>query len=168
MVNKEIQELLEKIIEVSSTSRKDNSILYNFSIFGRDVECNISVVEQNGEKNSICKFKFCSDRKFYDMITPILKAFNEHNDVVFSDFVDVNQDNIVTFRLLTDTNDQFTLDGLTFEDAYYIKDILNSMNSDTHIGKSSSDFNDSGKVNIGLIFIIILLVIFIAGFVYFF
>lgn len=138
--NKEYNLLLEDIRELSKVSDKDNSILFEFSKRDDIMNSRISILENNGtSKQELINAKFDITNKFQSFITPILDEFVKDNEIALNDFVDVNADNIVTYRIVTYNNDQMTVDGLTFDDGFFIQNHVSNMNSKS---------NDKAKVKV--------------------
>lgn len=148
------KDLINEIIEISKMSTKENSILYNFSINDKTIKYIISIVDYNGDKKILKSNKINISEKFYHFITPLLKDFIKNNNIVLNDFVDMNKDNIVTYRLITDNNDQFCIDGLTFEDSAYIRDVVSEINLE-------NDINNEGAVSTIFIVTIIVILVFV-------
>ena len=127
--NVEFKKLLADIREISKISDKDNSILFDFSKRDDSMVSRISILENNGtSKEELSTAKFDITNKFQSFITPVLDEFIKGNEIALNDFVDVNGDNIVTYRLITYNNDQLTVDGLTFDDGFFIKNYVDSKN----------------------------------------
>lgn len=128
--NKEYKLLLDDIRELSKVSNKDNSILFDFSKRDNTMSSRISILENSGtSKQELINAKFDITNKFQSFITPILDEFVKDNEIALNDFVDVNGDNIVTYRIVTYNNDQMTVDGLTFDDAFYIQNHVGDINA---------------------------------------
>ncbi len=163
-MDKNYEGIIDKVVDISKTSTKDNSIIYQFFIKENYVDSTISVIERSGEKKVIRKDKIYLEGKFYRFITPLLKKFTDSNKIIHNDFVDMNKDNIVAYRLITENNDQFTVDGLTFEDAYYIRDIVSTLKvNNTEVPKVLKLTNNKGATNPYLIIFIIVVVIVVAA-----
>ena len=127
--NLEFKKLLADIKEISKISDKDNSILFDFSKRDDSISSRISILKNKGiSKEELATAKFDITNKFQSFITPVLDEFIKGNEIVLNDFADVNGDNIVTYRLITYNNDQLTVDGLTFDDAFFIKNYVDSKN----------------------------------------
>lgn len=156
-MNNMYKDIIDKIISFSNESNKENSIIYRISLKEKNILCNISLVDINGNKKQLMNQNIKLENKFYNFINPMLKSFIDNNEIILNDFVDMNGDNIVTYRLITSNNDQLTIDGLTFEDSSYIKDIINNYSS------NSVSLDNSGKVDALFVITIAILFIFIIG-----
>ena len=150
------REVIEKIIEISKTSTKENSILYNISVNDNNIQCNVSIVDQLGNSKILFEQNIEIKNKFYYFLTPLIKSFSENNKILFTDFVDIDADNYVTFRLLTENNDLLTIDKLTFEDTSYVRDLVQKLNIDI---KDKKELNEKGSVNNLLVITLILITI---------
>lgn len=157
--NPEYEQLLEDIREISKMSSKDNSILFDFRYKDDEIKSYISLIDHSGTKEELKEVKFDVKNRFQSFITPLIKAFNESNEIVFNDFVDVNTDNLVTFRMITENNDQFTVDGLTFEDAYYLQDVTSDLKIKENDAPKVLVMNNRGAVNIWIILLSIVLLV---------
>lgn len=134
----EYKKLLDDIRELSKVSNKDNSVLFDFSKRDNTMTTRISILENNGSsKAELITAKFDITNKFQSFITPVLDEFVKDNEIALNDFVDVNGDNIVTYRVITYNNDQLTVDGLTFDDGFFIQN---------HIASKDSKSLDKAKV----------------------
>jgi len=155
----EYEKLINDVVEISKLSTKENSILYNFSLDKDSVKSNISIVDLTGEKKVLKTSKFNLESKFYNFVNPLLEEFIDNNEIVLSDFVDMDADNIVTYRLITSNNDQFTIDGLTFEDANYIRDVVSDLKtSKRDKPKVLTLEDDSGTANIWFVITLVILI----------
>ena len=150
------EKIVDKVVEISKLTSKENSILYEFSLNDKMIDMNISLINHSGEKKLLDSDSVNVENKFNTFITPLIKEFCDKNKIVLNDFVDINEDNIVTYRLITDNNDQLSIDGLTFEDANYIRDVVDEINRDNPKVFVLSD--DKGAANIWFVITIIILI----------
>lgn len=166
--NLEYKQLIEDIKEISKMSNKDNSILFDFSKREDEIRSTISIYDHNGSKEELKTVRFNVENKFQSFIIPILDTFISNNDISLNDFVDVNGDNYVTYRLITYRNDQLTIDGLTFDDGFFIKSHVEEKNINSCENGKSLVLNKKGITSTYiLIAIISILSIMIALLVYF-
>lgn len=158
------KEYINRIIEISKTSTKENSLLYNFEIKDDVVQNTITLIEMDGSKKELENSKFYHGNNFYNyFLSPLMKEFLNSNYVVFDDIVDIDSDNKVTYRLITDNNDLFTVNGLSFEDTSYISNVLKDYKENKQSLEQSKVLvkNNSGKINVYLLMLLISLVGFI-------
>ena len=167
--NVEFKKLLADIREISKISDRDNSILFDFSKRDDSMVSRISILENNGtSKEELSTAKFDITNKFQSFITPVLDEFIKGNEIALNDFVDVNGDNIVTYRLITYNNDQLTVDGLTFDDGFFIKNYVDSKNLKNNDSPKALTLNNKGMMSTyRLIAIITVLSMIIGLLVYF-
>lgn len=167
--NLEFKKLLADIKEISKISDKDNSILFDFSKRDNSMISRISILENNGtSKEELATAKFDITNKFQSFITPVLDEFIKGNEIALNDFVDVNGDNIVTYRLITYNNDQLTVDGLTFDDGFFIKNYVDSKNIKNNDSPKTLTLNNKGMMSTYILIAIITVLSMIIGLLVYF
>ena len=167
--NLEFKKLLADIKEISKISDKDNSILFDFSKRDDSMVSRISILENNGtSKEELSTAKFDITNKFQSFITPVLDEFIKGNEIALNDFVDVNGDNIVTYRLITYNNDQLTVDGLTFDDGFFIKNYVDSKNIKNNDSPKTLTLNNKGMMSTYILIAIITVLSMIIGLLVYF
>lgn len=167
--NVEFKKLLADIREISKISDKDNSILFDFSKRDDSMVSRISILENNGtSKEELSTAKFDITNKFQSFITPVLDEFIKGNEIALNDFVDVNGDNIVTYRLITYNNDQLTVDGLTFDDGFFIKNYVDSKNIKNNDSPKTLTLNNKGMMSTYILIAIITVLSIIIGLLVYF
>ena len=150
------KEILEDLVKYSKMSTKNDSYIYKFKVIdNKDLLVEYIKISTLGNEERLKSTKISIEGKVRTVITQIIEQFSKVNKIYYTDFVDVNEDNYVTFRIITDTNDQLTIDELLFDDAYYLKDLVTNLKID------SLNTNTSGIVNSLLIVVIVLLVLLI-------
>jgi len=166
--NKEYKQLLLDIKEISKISSKDNIIEFNFIKREDNVRVMISIFEQNGDKEELETMNFDVENRFQSFITPILDTYIDNNKISVNDFVDTNADNFVEYRLITYNNDQLIIDGLTFDDGFFIQEYVDKKNIDYSEGEKQLSLNKKGMTNTYvLITLISIISVMIALLVYF-
>ena len=167
--NVEFKRLLADIREISKISDRDNSILFDFSKRDDSMVSRISILENNGtSKEELSTAKFDITNKFQSFITPVLDEFIKGNEIALNDFVDVNGDNIVTYRLITYNNDQLTVDGLTFDDGFFIKNYVDSKNLKNNDSPKTLTLNNKGMMSTYILIAIITVLSIIIGLLVYF
>lgn len=167
--NVEFKKLLADIREISKISDRDNSILFDFSKRDDSMVSRISILENNGtSKEELSTAKFDITNKFQSFITPVLDEFIKGNEIALNDFVDVNGDNIVTYRLITYNNDQLTVDGLTFDDGFFIKNYVDSKNLKNNDSPKTLTLNNKGMMSTYILIAIITVLSIIIGLLVYF
>ncbi len=152
------KDYINNIIEISKTSTKENSLLYNFEIDNNTIHNTVTLIEIDGTKKLLKSGNFNLSNNFYNyFLNPLMNEFTKSNNVVFDDIVDIDRDNKVTYRLITDNNDLFTVNGLSFEDTSYISNVLGDVRSKKHELEQSKVLikNRSGKINVFLLMCLI-------------
>lgn len=167
--NVEFKKLLADIREISKISDRDNSILFDFSKRDDSMVSRISILENNGtSKEELSTAKFDITNKFQSFIIPVLDEFIKGNEIALNDFVDVNGDNIVTYRLITYNNDQLTVDGLTFDDGFFIKNYVDSKNIKNNDSPKTLTLNNKGMMSTYILIAIITVLSIIIGLLVYF
>lgn len=158
-------EYIEKIINVFRLSSKESSIIFSLRIIENKCLIKLSIVKQNGDREEFNDISLKCDEVFYNKFIEVLvDKFLKNIDVVAKDIVNLDEDSLVTLRLITENNDLFSIDGL--EKDYASK--LFNINNNLYDGIIENT-NNAGVGNI-LIFalIIVIVVILITLFIYLF
>lgn len=152
-------EYIEKILNIFRLSNKESSIIFDLKI--KDYKCviRLSIVRQNGEREEFSDTTFNCDESFYKNFLDVLVSnFMGSVEVTTKDIVNLSDDSLVTFRLITDNNDLFSIDGLSEEHAKYLIS-LDEIQEDKFL--STTNNNGMGNVWMFLLMVIILVVAFI-------
>ena len=128
---KDFDEYIRDVIEISTQSNKDNSIHYGFEMRKDFITNRISLVDNKSGKMELLK------EVMSHFLSPFLYQFIDNNVIVSHNVVDLNNDNLLTYRFLTDTNDLLSINGLTFEDTSYISDLVEDLDM---------NHSDEGKI----------------------
>lgn len=127
---------INQIVNIFSLSKKEKSILFEMKIENYMAKMKLFIVSQMGTEEKFrdvfmkCDSSFCHSflmplvQKIYCMI-PIKKK-----DIVFS-----SDESLVTFRLISENNDLFSVDGLSSDDA---KSLMKSLDN---ISQKMKEFN---------------------------
>ena len=100
-------------------------------------------------------------------VSIIIFGLNDE-DTNFKDIVNLDGDSLVAYRMVTDDNDLFTIDGLNLEDAYHLKELCSDdFQSEAKGIHQISDTHGIGSFKMFLLMIFILTVSFV-GIVAFF
>ena len=161
------EEYIENILSISALSDKDHYIFYKFNI--RDNICydEVFMLNQSGEKGELGKKNFKVNDNFYEIfIRNLVNKFYDNNSINAKDVI--YNDDIGTFRMITNNEDIFTITGLSKEQNEELLDMLNSKNhKENKSNEENKEYvisNNTGKVNYLLIVsIIIVLLILIIG-----
>lgn len=164
LLNKSIEEnnyeeYIEKILNIFRLSSKESSIIFSLKI--KDYKCTmkLSIVRQNGDREEFSDTLFDCNEVFYQKFLDVLVSrFLGSVDVATKDIVNLDDDSLVTFRLITGNNDLFSVDGLSEEHAKYLLG-LNEKDDDKYLNASNN--NGIGNVWMFILMIIILVITFI-------
>lgn len=162
----EIKKYLDDVIDISKNSTKDNYIIYDFVIQDDIIKSTICSYNQNGDKKVLRREKLSVDGKFFNFFTPLIESFSKYNNVVNENISDTDSDNLVTYRLITDNNDQLCIDGLTFQDVSVVRDSFS--NSNVHDKPKTLTLSNTGKIDFYVVIIVfIIFLILLATIIYF-
>ena len=134
-----------------------NEDSYNEYIDNNNCLIKLSIVNQNGEKEEFNDKTFKCDEVFYkDFLNILIKRFNEEIEVVTKDIVNLDDDSLVTLRLLTKNNDLFSVDGLREDRANYL---LSLIDDDFKYTLLLEDEMGIGNLKIFTLIILILIIV---------
>lgn len=164
LLNKSIEEnnyeeYIEKILNIFRLSSKESSIIFSLKI--KDYKCTmkLSIVRQNGDREEFSDTLFDCNEVFYQKFLDVLVSrFLGSVEVATKDIVNLDDDSLVTFRLITGNNDLFSVDGLSEEHAKCLLG-LNEKDDDKYL--SASNNNGIGNVWMFILMIIIIVITFI-------
>ena len=153
------EDYIENILSISALSDKEHYIFYSFNI--KDNVCfdEVYMLNQQGEKGEFGNRNFNYNEDFYEkFLKKLVDKFNKANSINSKDVI-YNDDNI-TFRMITDNKDIFTISGLDKNKSEELLDIVK--NKDHKENKEYVLTNNSGKVNyliLAFIAVLILLIL---------
>lgn len=153
------EEYIEKILNIFRLSSKESSIIFDLKI--KDYKCfiKLAIVKQNGEREEFSDTTMKCDEVFYQKFLDVLiKDFLGSVDVVTKDVVDLSDDTLVTFRLITKNNDLFSVDGLSKEHARYLLG-LEEKKDDKYL--NVIDNNGVGNIWMFILMITVLVIVFV-------
>lgn len=154
------EEYIEKIINIFRLSSKESSIIFDLKI--KDYTCviKLSIVKQNGEREEFSDTTFKCDQSFYQKFLDVLVSeFLGSTKVVTKDIVSLSDDSLVTFRLITDNNDLFSVDGLSEEHAKYLLG-LDKKDDDKYLNATRNS-QGIGSIWMFILMIIVLIIAFV-------
>ena len=155
----EYEDYIENILSISALSDKEHYIFYSFNI--KDNVCfdEVYMLNQQGEKGEFGNKNFNYNDDFYEkFLKKLVDKFNKANSINSKDII-YNDDN-VTFRMITDNKDIFTISGLDKDKSEELLDIVK--NKDHKENKEYVLTNNSGKANyliLAFIAVLILLIL---------
>jgi hypothetical protein len=154
------EEYIDKIINIFRLSSKESSILFDLVI--KDYKCTmkLSVVSQNGDREEFSDAIFKCDENFYkNFLDVLVKEFIDNNNITVKDIVNLDNDSLVTFRLITDNNDLFTVDGLSLEHAKHLDSLKDR--DDNKIFLDVPNNSGVGNIWIFLLMVVVIVIVFL-------
>ena len=124
LTKNEYNDYIDKILNIYRLSNKDSSILFNIKIENLKCYCSMSIIGRNGDKQEFSDVILDFDNSLFpEFIDILVFKFNRDIRVKVKDIVNLDQDELVAYRMITDNNDLFSIDGLSLEDANHLKKI---------------------------------------------
>ena len=155
------EEYIDKIVNVFRLSSKSRSILFDLKIKDYKALIKLSIISQNGEKEEFTDVILKCDDVFYKkFLIPLVKKVDDNGDVIIKDILNISDNSLVTFRMITRNNDMFSIDGLSEDDANSLMKVINQ-NEENDAGKLISNSAGSGNLMFFLFMIGLLAIAFI-------
>ena len=155
------EEYIDKIVNVFRLSSKSRSILFDLKIKDYKALIKLSIISQNGEKEEFTDVILKCDDVFYkEFLIPLVKKVDDNGDVIIKDILNISDNSLVTFRMITRNNDMFSIDGLSEDDANSLLKVINQ-NEENDAGKLISNSAGSGNLMFFLFMIGLLAIAFI-------
>ena len=155
------EEYLNKVLELTKMTTKENSILVSFSIEDGKCQSKVELLEQDGTKGDTKSVSFaCTDSFYTNFLEVLVKEYSSSIDIVLVDIIDMDGDNQFTFRMVGESNDLFSIDGISKDYAYKLKNIVESIRESKVTINNSSEAgisNAFGLVMLGSIMVVIFL-----------
>lgn len=124
-------EYIDKIISIFKLSVKESSIIFNMKINDSESIIKLSIVNQDGKREEFTDTNFKCDDNFYkNFLDLLVEKFVMNVCVVSKDIVNLDGDSFLTFRLITENNDLFIIDGLSDDNANHLISICCRENID--------------------------------------
>ena len=119
-------EYVDKIINIFRLSNKESSIILEINMIDYKAINKLSIISNNGEKQEFTDEVFKCDEDFFNnLIIVLINTLNERVKIVVKDILNEEDSDLVTFRMLTDNNDIFTITGLSKDDGNNLLKIVN-------------------------------------------
>ena len=156
-------EYIEKILNIHRLSSQDSSILFNIKIENYKCYCSMSIIGRAGDKQEFSDVILDFDDKFYPEFLDILVTkINNEVRIKVKDIVNLDGDSLVAYRMVTDNNDLFTIDGLSMEDANHFKELCSDeFQSEAKGVHQITDTHGIGSMKMFLLMISVLVAAFI-------
>lgn len=167
VLQSDFDQYIREVIEISTLSNKDNSIIYGFEFRNDFITNRISLVDNKTGKMELLKEGVFAhnDHFMSHFLSPMIHQFIDNNEIVSHNVVDLNNDNLLTYRFLTDTNDLFAINGLTFEDTSYISDLVEDLDINHSDDGKLFTLSKNGKASGWLILLLVIVICLILFFV---
>jgi len=137
------EEYVDKIINIFRLSNKESSIICNINIIDFKAIIELSIISNTGEKQEFTDEVFkCDDVFFKNFIIVLIKQLNERIKITVKDIIKEDKTDLVTFRMITDNNDIFTVTGLSKDDGKSLLNIIDNKKEATPNNLISN--NDKG------------------------
>ena len=150
-------EFVEQILNVFRLSNFDKYILFSLRFDNSICVMKLSVLNHDGNKQEFEEVKLDSNESFfYSFLEYMVQQLREHCDITKEDFVNLDDDHYVAFRMITKYNDLITIDGLAESQA---KRLLESGKNSQPDVKLSIQNTTGGSNILGFILMIISLII---------
>lgn len=157
---------IEKILNIFRLSSKNSSILFELKIENYKAIIKLSIVSLDGEREDFQDFVTECDTSFYHkLLIPLIRQIAESITISTRDIIKFPNKALSTFRMISENNDLFTIDGLSEDDAKGLLSIFDEEKKKDSI--SLIDHNRRGVGNIsniivlfGLVFLTIIVILF--------
>lgn len=156
-------EYIEKILNIYRLSTKDSSILFNMKIEDYKCYCSMSIVGRAGDKQEFSDVILDFDDKFYpEFLDVLVTRINNDVRIKVKDIVNLDGDSLVAYRMVTENNDLFIIDGLSMEDANHFKELCNDeFQSEAKGVHQITDTHGIGNIKMFLLMIFIIVIAFV-------
>ncbi len=129
---------IKKVLEVASLSTKENSVLIGLTIDDGKCRSTVEMIEQNGNRGVGKSISFaCTDNFYRNFLERLVVEYSKVTNTVVADIVDVDGDDQFTFRMVSENNDMFTVDGISKDYARKLKEKVENPECNKVFVKSS-------------------------------
>ena len=119
IINEEItsnnyKEFVEKIVNIFRLANYDKYIILGLKIEKNECNISLSIFNSSGDRQEYDDIKMeCDEKYFYVFLKYLVSQLRENSSVKKEDIVNLDDDNFVAYRLITEHNDLVTVNGLT-------------------------------------------------------
>ena len=118
-------EYVNKILDVARLTTKENSVLISLSIVDDKCNSKVELLEQNGSIGpSMCVNFACTENFYNNFLEKLVVEYSSFANIILSDIIDIDGDNRFTFRMVGESNDLFSIDGISNEYAKELKRLV--------------------------------------------
>lgn len=117
MINeKNMQDFIHQVMDIFRISNYHKYIIFSLKIEEEDCVIRMSILNYDGVNQQYEDVHMdASSSYFPSFLMNLVQAFREHCEIIKEDIVNLDQDEYVAFRMITEYNDFVTFDGLTEE-----------------------------------------------------
>lgn len=113
-----LNEYINKIVNIFRLSCPDKYIIFKMKIDNNNCNCNVSIYNEKGIDSKLDDISIECDSYFYDsFLNKLVVEVSKCCSIVKKDVVNLDGDVFVAFRMITENNDLFIIDGLEEERA---------------------------------------------------
>ena len=157
---------IEKTVNIFRLSSKKSSIIFDLKIDNYKAIIKLSIVNLDGEKENFQDFVTeCNSLFYHQLLIPLIKRISESIDIQTRDIIKLNEGDLVTFRMITENNDLFTIDGLSEDDAKGLLSIFDENGKKDTMSLTDNKYSGFGNISniiiiIGLLFLVGIMILF--------
>lgn len=150
-------EYIERIYNIFRLSNKNSSIILRIKIDENKCVIELKYIDdRNGNMQEFSDVSFkCNDIFYKDFLVSLIKRLNDNEEFIINDIVNLDKDQYLTFRLVSSNNDLITIDGLTEEQANYLKQVF----VEDEKKELNLITNNNGMANIWLFLLMIIVLV---------
>ncbi len=150
-------EYIERIYNIFRLSNKNSSIILRIKIDENKCVIELKYIDdKNGNMQEFSDVSFkCNDIFYKDFLVSLIKRLNDNEEFIINDIVNLDKDQYLTFRLVSSNNDLITIDGLTEEQANYLKQVF----VEDEKKELNLITNNNGMANIWLFLLMIIVLV---------
>lgn len=150
-------EYIERIYNIFRLSNKNSSIILRIKIDENKCVIELKYIDdKNGNMQEFSDVSFkCNDISYKDFLVSLIKRLNDNEEFIINDIVNLDKDQYLTFRLVSSNNDLITIDGLTEEQANYLKQVF----VEDEKKELNLITNNNGMANIWLFLLMIIVLV---------
>ncbi len=147
-------EFIDRVINIFRLSSPDKYILFSLKLVKQDCIMKLSILRNDGEGEEYEEIIMDNNSEFFfDFLNEFVQRLREVCEVVSEDYVNLDDDYYVAYRMITKYNDLVTMDGLTETQA---KQLLGKEEKKVDLSVTN---NKGNSTLAGFLFLIVVLAI---------
>ena len=156
---------IEKILNIFRLSSKNSSILFDLKIDNYKAIIKLSIVSLDGEREDFQDYVTECDSSFYhQLLIPLIRKIADSITICTRDIVKLPNETLSTFRMISENNDLFTIDGLSDDDANGLSSIFDEIEKKDSFPLIENNHNGLGNISniivlFGLVFLTIIVIL---------